>query len=74
MMAFVRIKRRSAFLAHLRKHGLDPTTLDLGTIILQSSERGTSAPVHFASPAGVNKVNDEAESRSAPASVLSDSR
>ncbi|KAG8218542.1 hypothetical protein J3R82DRAFT_4183 [Butyriboletus roseoflavus] len=57
-----RIKRRSAFVAHLRKHGLDPNSLDLDAIVLQSSGSGIPAPAHFASPV----VEDNSHHKVAP--------
>lgn len=72
--AFVRIKRRSAFLAHLRRHGLDPNSLDINAVVLQSSERGIPAPTHFASLDVENKSHRKVQSRSVTPSFLSDSR
>lgn len=71
---FVRIKRRSAFVTHLRKHGLDPNLLDLDAIVLQSSGSGTPAPAHLAFPAVENKNHQKVESRSVSPSFLGDSR
>ncbi|KAF8138365.1 hypothetical protein EV363DRAFT_523939 [Boletus edulis] len=59
-----RIKRRSAFMAHLRKHGLDPRSLDLDTMVLQSSARGIPVPGTSASLIVENKSHHKIESRS----------
>ncbi|KAF8559185.1 hypothetical protein OG21DRAFT_1481033 [Imleria badia] len=67
-----RIKRRSAFVAHLRKHGFDPNSLDLDAIASQSSERGIPAPTHFASSDVENKSYHEIQSRSASPSFPGD--
>ncbi|KAH7887535.1 hypothetical protein F5I97DRAFT_841430 [Phlebopus sp. FC_14] len=46
-----RIKRRSAFVAHLRKHGLDPTLFDLDAIASQSdSSRAGQSKLRFLAP------------------------
>ncbi|KAH0839828.1 hypothetical protein J3R83DRAFT_775 [Lanmaoa asiatica] len=68
-----RIKRRSAFVAHLRKHGLDPNSLDLDAIVLQSSGRGIPVPAHFTSSVVENKTHHKVESRSASPPFLGDS-
>lgn len=73
ILTFVRIKRRSAFVTHLRKHGLDPNSLDLDAVVLQSNEREIPAPAHFVSPDTENKSHHEIESRSVSPSFLGDS-
>ncbi|KAN0097556.1 hypothetical protein V8E55_002002 [Tylopilus felleus] len=69
-----RIKRRSAFVAHLRKHGLDPKSIDLDAIVSQSNEGGSPAPAHFAASDVESKSHDIIGSRSASPSSLCDSR
>lgn len=61
-------------MAHLRKHGFDPNSLDLDAIVLQSnsSEREIPAPAHFASPDV--ETESKIESRSVPPSFLVESR
>lgn len=73
-MTFIRIKRRSAFVAHLRKHGLDPKSIDLDAIVSQSNEGGSPAPAHFAASDVESKSHDIIGSRSASPSSLCDSR
>lgn len=61
-------------MAHLRKHGIDPNSLDLDAIVLQSNEREIPEPAHFASPDVENKSHHIIESRSVSPSFLGDSR
>ena len=62
-------------MVHLRKHGLDPNSLDLDAMYSQSTERGIPAPSHFVqpSPDAENKRYHESESRSASPSFPGDS-
>ncbi|KAF8843086.1 hypothetical protein BDN67DRAFT_236186 [Paxillus ammoniavirescens] len=61
-----RIKRRSAFSAHLRKHGIDPDLLDLDAIASQTGQDRQSSPeVHFIPPYVANKPQHAAEAQTA---------